>query len=111
MRKKLNQGLDIPEVQSLFHGRKNYTVKFEPHNIGMIGGLLLVLILLSMFLIFQLSGMAVSLKVILMYSVIVFVVGYGVIGILAYYGISVLQDSKKVLEKKENQSENTSQQT
>lgn len=111
MKRKLNQKIDVPEICSPFISRKEYIVKFNPHNIAMIGALLLTLMVLFLFLLFQFLGGTISLKVVLIYPALIFVIGYGIIGILTYYGISVLQESKKSDESPEANSENITQQT
>ncbi len=110
-KKRPNQRVDIAEVKSLFRSNKEYTVRLNPHNIAMTVALLITLLVLIVLTILQVYGFSISLRTVLIYPALVFVLGYGVTGILGYYGILALKRKQVSEERLENQTQDTSQQS
>ncbi len=99
MQKRQIHRLEIPEVKSIFESKEDYVVKLDPHNLAMVVSLLFTLVVLVGMLIAQINGVFISLRVVLVYSALVFVLGYGITGILVYYGIMRLRRKSEEFEK------------
>lgn len=97
MRKRESYKVKLPEVYPLIRPKRNTVVYLEPNQVGLIGGLLMSLIVMLGFLfVYLVGGYSVSLSSFLLYSSLVFVVSYGVIGFLTYYGLLVITREQKM---------------
>lgn len=90
MKKSDVNNLDYPNVKPLLDKRKQVVVKLEPTRVATIVGLFFTLIVLVIFLIIQLNGIAIALGSLIFLCALTFVITYGVAGILTYYGLWIL---------------------
>jgi len=87
--------LDFPDVRPLLDTRKQVIVHLEPNRIAMIVGLFFTHIALFVFLMIQLSGYSVAIGSMFIVCALIFVITYGISGILTYYGLLIIKTTPK----------------
>lgn len=86
--------MDYPDVRPLLDTKKQVIVHLEPNRIATIVGLFFTLIALFVFLVIQWSGYSVSISSMVILCALIFVITYGISGILTYYGLLIIKTSQ-----------------
>ncbi|MGC8737290.1 MAG: hypothetical protein ACP5UA_01440 [Candidatus Hydrogenedens sp.] len=86
--------LDYPEVRPLLDTKKQVVVHLEPNRIATIAGLFFTLIALFVFLMMQLSGYYIAIGTMVILCALIFVITYGISGILIYYGLLIIKTTQ-----------------
>jgi len=86
--------IEYPDVRPLLDTKKQVIVHLEPNRVATIVGLFFTLIALSVFLMMQLSGHSVAIGSMFVLCALVFVITYGISGILTYYGLLIIKTTQ-----------------